>query len=90
METLLQKNQLEIYVGNLTDEVLHGDFDEVYKNAPLPRSTHCGIGAFRGKLLQRLVAHLWSEPIKDLDRNHIILSDVQTRNFLFLFSALSV
>jgi len=53
METLLEKSQLDTYISGLTDEQLNGEFDEVYKHAPLPKDAHCGFGSIRGKLLQR-------------------------------------
>ena len=43
---------LEEYVGNLTDDVLNGDFDEIYKSAPRSKDTMCGFGIFRSRWLQ--------------------------------------
>jgi hypothetical protein len=53
METLLEKSRLDTYVANLNDEVLNGEFDEIYKNAPLPKEAFCGFGPLRGNFLQK-------------------------------------
>lgn len=53
METLLDKSQLENYISSLSDEALNGDFDVIYKSAPLPKEAHCGFGSLRGKFLQK-------------------------------------
>jgi hypothetical protein len=53
METLLEKNSLDNYVAGLNDEVLNGDFDTIFKNAPVSKVTHCGFGPFRGRFLQK-------------------------------------
>lgn len=53
METLLDKSRLDTYITNLNDEKLNGDFDEIYKSAPLAREAYCGFGTFRGRFLQK-------------------------------------
>lgn len=53
MESLLHKNLLESYVAGLSDEVLNSDFDEIYKNAPLPKDSRCGFSFFHGRFLQK-------------------------------------
>lgn len=53
METLLEKSRLDTYIANLNDEVLNGEFDEIYKNAPLPKEAFCGFGSLRGRFLQK-------------------------------------
>lgn len=53
METLLEKSRLDTFIFNLSDESLNGDFDEIFKHAPLPKESHCGIGSLRGRFLQK-------------------------------------
>lgn len=53
METLLDKSRLDNYISNLNDETLNGDFDVIFRNAPLPKDSFCGIGPLRGRLLQK-------------------------------------
>lgn len=53
METLLEKSRLDVYVSGLSDEVLNGDFEVIYENAPIPKDAVCGIGSLRGRFLQR-------------------------------------
>lgn len=50
---LLEKSRLENYIASLSDEVLNGEFDRIYENAPIGRDSVCGIGTFRSRLLQR-------------------------------------
>lgn len=51
--SLLEKSRLENYIAGLSDEVLNGEFDKIYENAPIGRDSLCGIGSFRSRLLQR-------------------------------------
>jgi hypothetical protein len=55
METLIerQKVSLDDYVSGLSDEALNGDFEEVYKRAPLSKDVICGFGAVSGRFWQR-------------------------------------
>lgn len=53
METLLGKSRLDSFISSLSDEVLNGEFDNIYKNAPLPKDAVCGFGSFRGRILQK-------------------------------------
>lgn len=53
METLIEKSRLDNYISNLNDETLNGDFDVIYRNAPLPKDSYCGFGSYRGKFLQK-------------------------------------
>lgn len=86
METLLDKNRLEYYIANLKDEVLNGEFDEIYKNAPLPKEAVCGFGSFRGRFLQKYVNFL---TCSCANVQTINVSDVQIKSVLFSCSALS-
>jgi hypothetical protein len=53
METLLGKSRLDTFIGGLSDEKLNGDFDAIYRDAPLPKQAFCGFGALRGRFLQK-------------------------------------
>lgn len=53
METLLKKSRLDQYIEGLGDDVLNGDFDVIFKNAPISRDAQCGIGSLRGRFLQK-------------------------------------
>ncbi|KAJ6641301.1 Solute carrier organic anion transporter family member 74D, partial [Pseudolycoriella hygida] len=53
MESLLHKSHLDNYISNLNDETLNGDFDVIFRNAPLQRESICGIGPIRGRFLQK-------------------------------------
>lgn len=53
MESLLDKSHLDNYISNLNDETLNGDFDDIFRNAPLPKDSFCGIGPLRGRFLQK-------------------------------------
>lgn len=53
METLLGKSRLDTYILGLNDETLNGDFDAIYKDAPLGRDAYCGFGSLRGRFLQK-------------------------------------
>lgn len=83
METLLDKSPLDHYISNLSDESLNGEFDAVYKNAPLPKSAYCGIGSIRGKFLQKWVSKFY-KPVCNSVINIANLSDSQTKSVSFL------
>lgn len=55
MESLIDHKSanLDDYIKNLPDEVLNGDFEEIYKRAPLSTDAICGLGSCRGRNLQR-------------------------------------
>jgi hypothetical protein len=55
MENLIVRERvsLEEYVAGLSDEALNGDFEEVFKRAPLTKDVICGVGPVRGRFLQR-------------------------------------
>lgn len=55
MENLIERKSttLDDYVKNLSDEALNGDFEEIFKHAPLSADALCGIGSCRGRTLQR-------------------------------------
>ncbi|KAG4067712.1 hypothetical protein HA402_005484 [Bradysia odoriphaga] len=53
METLLDKGRLDNYISNLNDEILNGDFEVIFRNAPLPKDSLCGIGPLHGRFLQK-------------------------------------
>ncbi|KAG5674919.1 hypothetical protein PVAND_004864 [Polypedilum vanderplanki] len=55
MENLIERKHisLEEYVSQLSDEALNGDFEEIYKCAPLSKEVICGLGSIRGRFLQK-------------------------------------
>jgi hypothetical protein len=55
MESLIDRKSptLDDYVKSLSDEALNGDFEEIFKRAPLSKDALCGIGSCRGRTLQR-------------------------------------
>ena len=55
MENLIERKSttLDDYIKNLSDEALNGDFEEIFKRAPLSADALCGIGSCRGRTLQR-------------------------------------
>jgi hypothetical protein len=53
METLLEKTRVDTYISGLSDEVLNGEFDDIYKHSPLPKEAFCGFGSLRGGFLQK-------------------------------------
>lgn len=38
---------------DFSDKLLEEDFEEIYRNYPLSEDTRCGIGIFRGPVLQK-------------------------------------
>lgn len=50
---LIEKSRLENYIAGLSDDVLNGEFDVIYANAPVSRDSVCGFGSMRSKFLQR-------------------------------------
>lgn len=81
METLLDRSRLDNYISNLNDETLNGDFDVIFRDAPLPKDSFCGIGPLRGRFLHKWVKlyHLY-ETIK------MEILGLPTKNRSFLFS----
>lgn len=55
MEVLIDRKSISLddYISDLTDEALNGDFEEIYKRAPITEDSLCGIGGIRGRRLQR-------------------------------------
>lgn len=56
MEVLIDRKNISLndYIESLSDEALNGDFEEIYKRAPLTsKDVLCGFGAIRGRVLQK-------------------------------------
>lgn len=56
MENLINEKNIETldgFISTLPDDILNGDFEEIYKRAPITEDTTCGYGAFRGRILQK-------------------------------------
>jgi hypothetical protein len=51
--TLIDKSRLENYIAGLSDEVLSGEFDIIFANAPVSRDSVCGFGSLRSRFMQR-------------------------------------
>lgn len=44
---------IEDALSKLSDEELLGDFDDIFKLMPVTGDTSCGVGFFRGPVLQK-------------------------------------
>jgi hypothetical protein len=55
MEVLIDRKKVSLddYIAGLSDEVLNGNFDDIYKQAPLSKDSLCGLGPCYGRFMQR-------------------------------------